>query len=302
MLRYKYLIQVAATVPLSDDSAIPSLTFRVFLIGTLLNIFNSCIAEFFFFRLNAISLNCINCLILALVNIIISYPIGTFFSRILPPITIGSTSLNPGKFTIKEHTLIVMIATPALKMTFVMILIITKRLFYYQDMVGYIPAIALFISTQGIAIGASGVIRRLLIYPSNMSYPETLVSSNLLTTFHGKESNAKITQSRKKYFGIFFLCVMIYQLLPSYFMTSLQAISFLCLFSGGMFYLSRISPPATPNVSFLSHFGTGFGGGGVSVLSLDWQSVGILKPLDTPFWALLNILLSNYLISWVRTF
>jgi type IV secretory pathway VirB3-like protein len=35
---------------------------------------------------------------------------------------------------------------------------------------------------------------------------------------------------------------------------------------------------------------------------MDWQAIGNLRPLYSPFWALMNILAINYFISWVQNY
>jgi hypothetical protein len=45
------------------------------------------------------------------VPLLLTYPIGTAWARYLPKVSLFGMSLNPGPFTIKEHVIIVIMAT-----------------------------------------------------------------------------------------------------------------------------------------------------------------------------------------------
>jgi hypothetical protein len=190
---------------------------------------------------------------------------GIFFSRILPSLNIGHKNyifnLNPGLFNRKEHTLIVIISSTALEMSYGMIFIITKRLFYKREMLDWVPSILILISSKLIGVGLSGIMRKLLVDPANMWYPENLVYANLLLTFHGNwnSSHLQITNDRMLWGKVLFLFALFYQFLPGFFMTSLQSISLLCLITGSANSSELMAPPSTPKISFLAHIGSGLG-------------------------------------------
>ena len=50
--------EVAASIPITDDTTLPVLTFRVLVISTLLSIFSAAVAQLFFFRYNHITIDC----------------------------------------------------------------------------------------------------------------------------------------------------------------------------------------------------------------------------------------------------
>jgi uncharacterized oligopeptide transporter (OPT) family protein len=99
---------VSAIVPTTDDPSMPSLTFRVIVLGTLWNILLAVSSTIFNFRTNVISIP-------SNVATFLSYPMGILMARALPNkvLKFGSYqfSLNPGPFSIKEHVLIYIIAS-----------------------------------------------------------------------------------------------------------------------------------------------------------------------------------------------
>ncbi|KAI8909028.1 OPT oligopeptide transporter protein-domain-containing protein [Gorgonomyces haynaldii] len=291
--------EVAATIPVTDDATMPSLTWRVMVIGTLLCIATSIVSQYFFFRLNDITLS-------SLFHIVVSYPMGISFAKVLPHKLFGVV-VNPGPFSIKEHTLIVIIASSAVSMSYGMIVIITKSLFYSESNISVAPALALLLTTQLLGFGLAGILQKLLVYPAKMWWPEQIVVANLLVNFHSGISKS-VTSNRVKWFGILFLVAFVYQFLPSFFMPTLQAVSLICLIAGGP--SGRLNdqtvfgkgPPADPNMPFLAQVASGFdpnGHGGVGVLTFDWTTISILSPLYTPWWAQVNTLVGNYLFAWI---
>lgn len=84
-------------VPESDDPTLPTLTFRVFLLGTILCIVGASVSQLFFFKSNAPSFS-------SFFVILIAFPLGHALTHILPE------SLNTGPFNKKEHLLIGVLA------------------------------------------------------------------------------------------------------------------------------------------------------------------------------------------------
>ncbi|KAM0748072.1 OPT-domain-containing protein [Meredithblackwellia eburnea MCA 4105] len=83
---------VRKIVPESDDPTLPALTFRVFLLGSILCVFGAAISQFSSFFI-----------------ILIAFPLGHYLARILPDRDYSfydnrvRFSLNPGPFSKKEH-------------------------------------------------------------------------------------------------------------------------------------------------------------------------------------------------------
>jgi hypothetical protein len=78
------------------------------------------------------------------------------------------------------------------------------------------PAIAvlLILSTQMIGYGAAGVLRKTLVYPSNMVYPKNLPTASLLENLHRENNGTKI--KRLRVFQIAFGALFLWQAFPQY--------------------------------------------------------------------------------------
>lgn len=92
--------EVRAVASNTDDPSIPSLTIRVWIIGTILSAIGCVINTVFQLRWPSISIGS---------NVIqlIAHPIGLAMARWMPKRTILGVNLNPGPWNKKEHMLIV---------------------------------------------------------------------------------------------------------------------------------------------------------------------------------------------------
>jgi hypothetical protein len=77
------------------------------------------------------------------------------------------------------------------------------------------PAIGIFLilSTQMIGYGVAGLLRRTLVYPSNMLYPTNLPTASLLESLH---RDRKTTKKRMRIFYYGFLALFFWQAFPQY--------------------------------------------------------------------------------------
>jgi hypothetical protein len=100
-------LEVRANVDPTDDPTLPSLTFRVLLLGTLLSGLGSFVDTLFANRLPSVFIS-------ANVAQLIAYPCGKFLAKVMPTRkfrTFGKEwSFNPGRFNAKEHMLIAIMA------------------------------------------------------------------------------------------------------------------------------------------------------------------------------------------------
>ncbi|ERN13350.1 hypothetical protein AMTR_s00041p00119560 [Amborella trichopoda] len=96
--------QVALTVPTTDDTTVPTLTFRTWFLGSLLCVLLSFLNQFFWFLTEPLSITSISAQIAVV-------PLGHLMAIVLPtwPFfkrTSWEFTLNPGPFNVKEHVLI----------------------------------------------------------------------------------------------------------------------------------------------------------------------------------------------------
>ncbi|KAJ3272928.1 hypothetical protein HDV01_005125 [Terramyces sp. JEL0728] len=293
--------EVAVTVPVEDDVTMLALTFRMFLISTVVVGTTSSTANFFFFKLNRVYLDVLSVIICA-------YFIGNGMAK-LPK---SWKWLNPGPFTHKEHTLIA-IASMAASSNLGMNVISLQRLVYGKTNdsnfvnsginIGNASAILFLISTQCIGIGLGGFLNKYLVLPATFWWPETITSANLIHTFHSTVSHI-ITKYRMLAFFTVFGIGFVYQFLPQFFMPLLQSISILCLAAGGA--SGKFNPPDKPIAKqhykqpLIGQLGSSQGGGILS-LTLDWTAISFLDPLVTPIWSQANVLFSSYFLAWIVT-
>jgi OPT oligopeptide transporter protein len=100
-------IEVRAAVDLGDDETMPAETFRAYTIGLTFTLLGSVVSNLTHLRSEPLTVD-------PVIVQLISYPIGRFWARYVPKWTVPlgkfSFQLNPGPFTIKEHTLITVMA------------------------------------------------------------------------------------------------------------------------------------------------------------------------------------------------
>ena len=155
--------EVRASVSNTDDPDIPTLTFRVWLVGGLFCALAAAINTVFNFRLPAPTIT-------PIVLQLITYPAGKFLAYILPvgvftlPRWLGGKSftLNPGPFNIKEHTLITIMANVSVSPAYAMNVTVVTEMFYGRKL-GAGFDILLFVSSQCIGFGLAGFCRRFVV-------------------------------------------------------------------------------------------------------------------------------------------
>lgn len=101
----------------------------------------------------------------ALIAQIIAWPLGHGWAAIMPKRqynTFGlKWSLNPGPFNIKEHAIIVVMASVSFSVAYATDIILAQKVFYKQDFgIGW--QFMLTISTQSLGYGIAGIMRSFL--------------------------------------------------------------------------------------------------------------------------------------------
>ncbi|KAM4087253.1 hypothetical protein ACJW30_10G164000 [Castanea mollissima] len=214
-------------------------------------------------------------------------PIGRLMASVLPTakFRIGSRefSLNPGPFNMKEHVLIFIFANagsafgkgPAYA---VYIFDIIKA--FYRRNISFLSAWILIITTQVLGYGWAELLRKYVVEPAHMWWPNTLVQISLFRTLHEKElkeDGKKPNLSRVKFFVIALVCSFCWQLFPGYLFQTLQSISWVYW--------------AFPKSMIAHQIGSGLHGLAVGALTLDWTTVAsfLFSPLISPFFAIVNV-------------
>jgi OPT family oligopeptide transporter len=130
---------------------------------------------------------------------------------------------------------------------------------YYNINPSPVVGVFLILSTQMLGYGLAGVLRRTLVYPSNMLYPTNLPTASLLESLH---KDRKEVKKKLRIFNYAFGILFLWQSFPQYIMPLLAGLSVFCL-----------SMQHSPLVTHL--FGGSMANEGLGVLSMsfDWTMV-----------------------------
>ncbi|KAI8613254.1 OPT oligopeptide transporter protein-domain-containing protein [Chytriomyces sp. MP71] len=273
---------IDAVVPRTDDPSLPANTFRVWFLGLLFGAAICAANTIFTFRSNSFSIS-------AFVTVLLAYPCGLFMAKVLP-----SGFFNPGPFNHKEHALIFVITSCMASPPYANYNIIGQKYQLYQGDLSLAASFGFAIVTQCFGYGFAGLTRRYLVRPAAMLWPSNLATIAMLNSLHGRDDPAatRYPMTRYKFFWLVALAMFFYQLLPSYIMPMLGALSVICWFTNNK----------SDNKMALV-LGSSSYGGGVGFLSftLDWSLCAVYNPITTPLWAMMNQFLGLWLFLWIVT-
>lgn len=210
--------EVRASVSNIDDPSMPSLTIRVWIIGLALALVVSAANTFLYFRYPSP-------IVSAILVQLVSYPLGKFMANVLPIGSVdvpswllwlfpsGEISLNPGPFNIKEHAVITIMCGATVNPAYGLNAITAAQKFYgFEVAVGL--KICLLLSQQLLGFGVAGMVRRFLVWPAGMIWPQNLVFCTLLNTLHAEEDEETAGTNRLRFFGFVFCGACAYYFLP----------------------------------------------------------------------------------------
>ncbi|KAG0051011.1 hypothetical protein BGZ83_004228, partial [Gryganskiella cystojenkinii] len=232
--------------------------------------------------------------------------------------------LNPGPFSIKEHALIISMVRCSVTFSFdnagTQILFLEESIFSVRRSIW--AALGLCITSQMAGFALAGGLRRILIQPPQMVWPETLALAALIRSLHSqksvelleaeKEDRAKQQlqqgegqqlgqegqqqrphhtepqnrMSRMRYFWWICMGSFVYNFLPVYIFPTLGTLSILCWIAPNNLVLSQL---------------TGSQGLGIGTVTLDWSLISNLMPLLTPWWVQANMMAGMFLIVYLMT-
>lgn len=143
-------------------------TVRAWVIGLALVFVGASMNTLFSLRQPSISIG-------SLVGQIIAWPLGHAWARFLPDRRFNTLGLrwrlNPGPFTVKEHSVIGVMASVSFSVAYSTDIILAQLVFYKQNF-GLVFQLLLTISTQSIGYGIAGVMRKFLGSPLRLSRPD----------------------------------------------------------------------------------------------------------------------------------
>ena len=205
--------------------------------------------------------------------ILITLPLGKLLEWVLPKYHISvlgySFSMNPGPFSMKEHTLIAIMANVVVDGSSITDVASAMHIVYdIKWSIG--KKFLLGLPIQIIGFSFAGVLRQFLVWPSSMIWLGVLVRCALLNAMHsnyGKKDTKHI--SRERFFYLACLCSFVWYWVPGYLWTGLSVFNWVCW----------ISPN---NVVVNSLFGS-ISGLGMGLFTFDWVAISTLgSPLVIP--------------------
>ncbi|PBP27598.1 UPF0075-domain-containing protein [Diplocarpon rosae] len=276
--------EVRAVVDNTDDPTTPSSTIRAWIIGLSFVGILAFTNQMFAIRQPSIT-------VMANVAQLLSYPIGKAAEAWLPDVGFNlfgiRHSLNPGKFTRKEHMLITIMANVGWQTPYTDHIIWTQVLpqFFNQPYArGFGYQILISLGTNFIGYGIAGVCRRFLVYPSYCVWPASLVTIALNNAFHAERNEPVaspfkriFTVSRMRFFALSFAAMFVWFWFPNYIFQALSVFN----------WISWIAPN-NKNLNTIVGYNNGMGVNPWP--SFDWNPLlfDSQDPLMVPFFNTIN--------------
>lgn len=264
---------VSNVLSAADDPSAPTWTFRTFFLGIGIAIFSSVLGEIYYFKPQSLVVS-------AIFLIMLAYITGEFMAFVIPRKGFLKY-LNPGPFNVKEHAAIQVIASTASASALGAEILVVQKLFY-NSTISSGAAIFILFSSQLLGYGIVGLVRKGLVYPTDMFYPNILPNASIVQALHLDKSNVK---KKLRVFYISFFFMFVYELLPEYIFQMLIGFSIPCL--------------AAPNNATVSRlFGGTNGNEGLGLLSIsvDWQYIAAVgNPMVVPIQATFNAIPGYFL-------
>ena len=146
--------EVRAAVRSYDEPDLPCNTLRAWTIGLTLVVAGAAMNTLFSLRQPSIGVG-------PLIAQVVAWPMGHAWARLVPDWDVLGVRLNPGKFNIKEHSVIVVMASVSFGVAYATDIILAQLVFYKQDF-GVVFQLLLTISTQSLGYGIAGILRKFL--------------------------------------------------------------------------------------------------------------------------------------------
>ncbi|KAK0566473.1 hypothetical protein OC844_000696 [Tilletia horrida] len=276
--------EVRAAVPNVDDPTMPVNTFRTWFIGMIFTVLLSGLNQFFSYRYPSVFVS-------SLVAQLVAFPFGVFLAKVLPTkvfkTPVGSFTLNPGPFNIKEHTMITVMANVTAGGAYATEVLAVQRFLYNQSWgAGY--QIMLVMSTQLIGFSYAGFCRKWLVWPAAMIWPATLVQTALLSTLHHKQQAESGRMTRERFFLYAFIGAFCWYWFPGYIFTGLSVFNWACWIAPNNIKLNQLMGTQS--------------GLGMGILTFDWSQIAYNgSPLVTPWFTEAQTLFSLFFFFWFLT-
>ncbi|TGO84229.1 hypothetical protein BPOR_0532g00040 [Botrytis porri] len=262
------------------DEDLPCNTIRAWVIGLVLNTIASGLNSLFSLRAPSLTIT-------SIVVQMVAYPLGVGWTMVFPDRTYTTCgvkwNLSPGKFNMKEHGLIVIMANAAFGqgVAYFTDTLTAQRGFYGQNF-GWGFNILLALSTQCIGFGIAGMMRKFLVEPASMIWPQNLVSTSFIYALHDHSKTDPAKSNgwsivRYRYFFYVFIGSFVWYWFPGYIAQFLSVFSFVTWIR--------------PNSVVLNQVFGGWTGISILPITFDWTQItgyNLQSPLIPPWFAIAN--------------
>ncbi|OQE29948.1 hypothetical protein PENSTE_c002G06307 [Penicillium steckii] len=267
---------VRAAVRNTDNGEVAN-TLRAWVLGLLFTTIGSGLNMFLSMRSPAISFP-------AIVVQLLVYPIGCFWARVMPTKVFDTFglrwTLNTGPFTIKEHTVITIMANVSIGYAYCTDALLALK----AKHIGWGFQLLFALSSQVIGIALAGIFRRFLVWPAAMIWPGQFANTALFHALHDKRpSDPSETNgwsvSRYRYFIYVMAGAFFWYWIPGVIWQGLSVFAFVTWIR--------------PNSVVLNQLFGGFSGLSLIPITFDWTYVSayLLDPLLAPTHAIVNTLI-----------
>ncbi|KAI9154677.1 Oligopeptide transporter [Paramyrothecium foliicola] len=262
---------VARYVVSTQDDKDPVLTFRSFIIGSGLTALAACINQIYYYKPVDVSFASVFLCLLA-------YVIGVTWSVALPrrhhvekflpsqanwlgPVV---HFINPGHFGLKEHAISSILSTSSGNGAAIVQVFGAERLFYNRETDATTAILTVF-SASIFGYGLVGLLRSLIVHPSEMVWWQSLPMISIYQTFHREPEGSN--RDRLQMFGLTSIAMFIWEPFASYIWPWLNGISIPCLAS------MKAAPPTRKVLMTIFGGISSNEGQGLFNFSLDWQYI-----------------------------
>lgn len=294
---------VRASVPPTDDTTLSINTPRMWCLSVLFSILGSSTNLFFSLRYPSVAITPVIALLLV-------HPLGHLWDMVLKrpgdprddfvdgvrtrpghdsPGKLASWRLwlAQGRWNQKEHTCVYVSSNVAFGFGFATDVIVEQTRFYNQE-APVVYQLLLTMSTQILGYGFAGMARRLLVRPSAMIWPGTLMSAAMFSTLHNQDNKPANgwTISRWNFFYVVWAVSFAFYFLPGLLFPALS-------------YFNVVTWFAPRNVVVANLFGV-VSGLGLFPVTFDWAQITYVgSPLLVPFWAAMNVIGGLVVVMWI---
>ncbi|KNZ51093.1 hypothetical protein VP01_409g5 [Puccinia sorghi] len=162
---------------------------------------------------------------------------------------------------------------------------------FFDEVASFGVSFGILLSSQLIGYGWAGLLQPILVYPTQVFYPDILPSVSLFYSLCG---DGPVVKDQISFFKKAFMAMGLYEIFPAYIAPAFQAISVFCL-----------SLPKSPLITNIFGGAEPFEGLGFLNISADWALVGSHGPLYTPLTAqvhhIIGVMCSVLILSYVYT-